>query len=432
MEKLKKITVNANLGEREAKENKIYQTDIRWQENGKQIIKRYSTHLFVYDENGKKSKENLSKACNLLIKEKRKWEKYLREQQKLGTLSPKYEKKERSFEDLAKEFLKSKKMTQRETTFEKYEMIFNNIIIPSFKGIRLNRLKPEHFDDFLLSLKENKRSSNTIRHYYIYLKNISAFGYNRGYLKKDIGKLITKPEKVNVTQKNIFTKEQLNHCLNKANNDTWKLIIFLGGFYGLRREEIVGLRWQDIDFEKREMTIQNTGILAIINGKERFIFQNDTKTESSIRTLPLSNKLIKLLIKQRELQKERKHLFGDSELVITNEINKPFRPDYISKKFKKFLLKYNELNDMKKDFEKEMKLPVIRLHDLRHTCATLLYEAGVDIKTIQYWLGHSSIRVTLDIYTEFSKAKLNSAKDIIDSIADKDITDVIDDEFEEK
>ena len=323
-------------------------------------------------------------------------------------------------------------MTQRETTFEKYEMIFNNIIIPSFKGIRLNRLKPEHFDDFLLSLKENKKNSNTIRHYYIYLKNISAFGYNRGYLKKDIGKLITKPEKVNVTQKNIFTKEQLNHCLNKANNDTWKLIIFLGGFYGLRREEIVGLRWQDIDFEKREMTIQNTGILAIINGKERFIFQNDTKTESSIRTLPLSNKLIKLLIKQRELQKERKHLFGDSELVITNEINKPFRPDYISKKFKKFLLKYNELNDMKKDFEKEMKLPVIRLHDLRHTCATLLYEAGVDIKTIQYWLGHSSIRVTLDIYTEFSKAKLNSAKDIIDSIADKDITDVIDDEFEEK
>ena len=66
--------------------------------------------------------------------------------------------------------------------------------------------------------------------------------------------------------------------------------------------------------------------------------------------------------------------------------------------------------------------------------STLLYhsQSGMDIKTIQYWLGHSSIRVTLDIYTEFSKAKLNSAKDIIDSIADKDITDVIDDEFEEK
>ena len=95
MKKLKKITVNANLREREAKENKIYQTDIRWQENGKQIIKRYSTHLFVYDENGKKNQENLSKAYNLLIKEKRNWEKYLREQQELGTLSPKHEKEEK-------------------------------------------------------------------------------------------------------------------------------------------------------------------------------------------------------------------------------------------------------------------------------------------------------------------------------------------------
>ena len=424
MEKLKKITVNANLGEREAKENKIYQTDIRWQENGKQIIKRYSTHLFVYDENGKKSKENLSKACNLLIKEKRKWEKYLREQQKLGTLSPKYEKKERSFEDLAKVFLKSKKMTQRATTFEKYEMTFTNIIIPAFKDIRLNRLKPEHFDDFLLSLKENKRSSNTIRHYYIYLKNISAFGYNRGYLKKDIGKLITKPEKVNVTKKNIFTKEQLNQCINYINDKTWRLIIFLGGFYGLRRSEIIGLRWQDIDFEKKELTVRNTGILSIVKGKEKLVFQNITKTKNSVRTLPINNKLVELLIAQKNIQKEKEELFGNGDLVVTNELNKPFRPDFLTKKFKKIIANYN--------IDNFNKLPLIRFHDLRHTCATLLYEAGVDIKTIQYWLGHSSIRVTLDIYTEFSQAKLNSAKNIINSLADNDITNVMDNEYEEK
>ena len=117
-------------------------------------------------------------------------------------------------------------------------------------------------------------------------------------------------------------------------------------------------------------------------------------------------------------------MFGSSDLVVTNELNKPFRPDFLTRKFKKIITNYNITNPD--------KLPLIRFHDLRHTCATLLYEAGVDIKTIQYWLGHSSIRVTLDIYTEFSKAKLNSAKDIIDFIADKDITDMIDDEFEEK
>ena len=421
MEKKKeKISVNANLIER----NNIYYTDIRWRERGNQIIKRYSTRLTICDENGKKSKKNLSKACNLLMTEERKWKRYLKEQQKLGTLSPKYEKKERSFEDLAKEFLKSKKMTQRETTFEKYEMIFNNIIIPSFKGIRLNRLKPEHFDDFLLSLKENKRSSNTIRHYYIYLKNISAFGYNRGYLKKDIGKLITKPEKVNVTKKNIFTKEQLNQCINCINDKTWKLIIFLGGFYGLRRSEIIGLRWQDIDFEKKELTVRNTGILSIVKGKEKLVFQNITKTKNSVRTLPINNKLVELLIAQKNIQKEKEELFGNSDLVVTNELNKPFRPDFLTKKFKKIIANYN--------IDNFNKLPLIRFHDLRHTCATLLYEAGVDIKTIQYWLGHSSIRVTLDIYTEFSQAKLNSAKNIINSLADNDITNVMDNEYEEK
>ena len=419
MEKKKK-SVNAHLIPR----NKIHYMDIRWQDEGKQIIKRYSTHLAIYDENGKENENNLLKAYKLLIKEKRKWEKYLKEQQKLGTLSPKHEKKEKNFEDLAKVFLKSKKMTQRATTFEKYEMTFTNIIIPAFKDIRLNRLKPEHFDDFLLSLKENKRSSNTIRHYYIYLKNISAFGYNRGYLKKDIGKLITKPEKVNVTKKNIFTKEQLNQCINYINDKTWRLIIFLGGFYGLRRSEIIGLRWQDIDFEKKELTVRNTGILSIVKGKEKLVFQNITKTKNSVRTLPINNKLVELLIAQKNIQKEKEELFGNSDLVVTNELNKPFRPDFLTKKFKKIIANYN--------IDNFNKLPLIRFHDLRHTCATLLYEAGVDIKTIQYWLGHSSIRVTLDIYTEFSQAKLNSAKNIINSLADNDITNVMDNEYEEK
>ena len=95
-------------------------------------------------------------------------------------------------------------MTERKTTFEKYEMIFKNKIIPSFNTISLNNLKPKHFDEFLLTLKENGRSNNTIKHYYVYLTNILTFGYNRGYLKKDIAKLITKPEKVGTKKMNYF------------------------------------------------------------------------------------------------------------------------------------------------------------------------------------------------------------------------------------
>lgn len=136
----------------------------------------------------------------------------------------------------------------------------------------------------------------------------------------------------------------------------------------------------------------------------------------------MNDKLIELLMVQRNIQKEKEELFGSSKLVITNEMNKSFRPDFLTKIFKKIIINYNKNG--------EAKLPLIRFHDLRHTCATLLYEAGVDLKTIQYWLGHSSIRVTLDIYTEFSKAKLNTAKDIIESLAEKEIIDIIDEEKE--
>lgn len=419
MEKIKeKISVNANL----IKRNNIYYTDIRWREGGNQIIKRYSTYLTIRDENGKESKKNLSKAYNLLIKEKRKWEKYLKEQRKLGISSKRQERRKKNFEDLTIIFLKTKKQTQRRTTFEKYEMIFKNKIIPAFNNISLNNLKPEHFDEFLLTLKENGKSNNTIRHYYTYLKDILTFSYNREYIKKDIAKLITKPEKIMTKKMNIFTKNQLNQCINSVNNDIWKLVLFLAGFYGLRRSEIVGLRWQDINFEKKELIIRNTGILAIIDGKEKLVFQNNTKTESSIRTLPMSNNLIKLLKLQKNMQKEKEELFGDTELVVTNTMNKPFRPDFLTKTFKKIIITYNEKNDI--------RLPLLRFHDLRHTSATLLYESGMDIKTIQYWLGHSSIRVTLDIYTEFSKAKLNTAKDIIESLAEKEIIDIIDEEKE--
>lgn len=399
-----KIRVNANLIRRK----NIFYTDIRWREGGKQVIKRNSTRLTISNDNKKEDKDNELKAHVLLEKEKNKWEKFLKEEQKTKTTSDFTKKPHYVFEDMVNHFLKTKKMKLRETTFEKYEIIFRSRIIPAFKEVNMKNFKIEHVEDFLLDLKNTGKSSSTIRHYYTYLKDVLTFGYNRGYLKKDVARLIAVPEKIVQKKMNIFTREELNCCINSVNDDTWKLILFLGGFYGLRRSEIIGLRWKDIDFERKTLSIRNTGILAIINGKEQLVFQEKTKTKSSERKLPISNELFKLLKLQKSIQEKREELFGSSELVITNELNKSFRPDFITRNFKKIIKNYNENNTI--------KLPILRFHDLRHTCAFLLYEANTDIKTIQYWLGHSSIRITLDIYTEFSKKKLDAAKKVIDSL----------------
>lgn len=187
-----------------------------------------------------------------------------------------------------------------------------------------------------------------------------------------------------------------------------ELAVILGVFYGLRRSEIVGLKWEAIDFNKKTLTIKHTVNEVTLNGEKVIVEKDRTKTKSSYRTLPLVAPFEKLLNGLKEEQNLNQIVCGKAysnkylDNIYVNEIGERIKPDYISQNFANFI--------------KNSGMKRIRFHDLRHSCASLLYANGVSLKEIQEWLGHSDISTTSNIYTHLDfSSKIASANAILSS-----------------
>ena len=191
--------------------------------------------------------------------------------------------------------------------------------------------------------------------------------------------------------------------LEKANLKNTKLeLAVILGFYGLRRSEIVGLKWDAVDFSQNTITIQYTVTSCNLNGKHQIIEKKRTKNKSSRRTLPMIPALRDKLLRMKTEQEEWRRVCGRSyikdylEFVYVDELGDRVKPNYITHTFDKALKKHG--------------LRKVRFHDLRHSCASLLLANGVSMKQIQEWLGHSDFGTTANIYAHLSfDSKLSSA-----------------------
>jgi integrase len=178
-----------------------------------------------------------------------------------------------------------------------------------------------------------------------------------------------------------------------------ELGVIFGAFYGLRRSETVGLRWESINFEANTITIEHTVTYAHVDGKKILIADDTTKTKSSYRTLPLVPAIRAKLLEVKEEQKRNRKLCGkaynkaESCYIYTDALGNRVNPNYLSDQFPKFMTK----NGFRR----------IRYHDLRHSCASLLLANGVSLKEIQDWLGHSDFAITANTYAhlDFSAKK---------------------------
>ena len=205
-----------------------------------------------------------------------------------------------------------------------------------------------------------------------------------------------------------YMPEEALECMRLAEGTKLELAVYFGLFYGLRRSEIVGLKWQNFDFDRNTFTIAHTVTTYRKRGKGKIMAyaKDKTKNKSSMRTLPLVPLFREKLLDLKEKQRFERLLFKKSYnpdyigYVYVDELGNLIRPNYISTEFPKFL--------------KRNGLRPIRFHDTRHSCASLLLRNGVSMKEIQAWLGHSTIGTTANIYTHLDENnKLSSANAIL-------------------
>ncbi len=181
-----------------------------------------------------------------------------------------------------------------------------------------------------------------------------------------------------------------------------ELPVILAAFYGMRRSEIVGLKWNCIDFEKKTISIQHVVMDIYLDGHLVTIEKDKTKTKSSTKALPLVKPFEAALIELKEKQKLCGNAYSKDylEYILRDKMENRIKPGYVSQHFRIVLTKNN--------------LKLIRFHDLRHSCASLQYANGVDLKAIQEWLGHSTITTTANTYTHFDfSKKVQSAEAIM-------------------
>ena len=295
------------------------------------------------------------------------------------------------------------------TTYASYVSNVEKRIIPFFdaKQLTLKQLehRPQYIQEYYQHLLSNGLTPATVIRRHANIHSCLQYAFRLGLIKSNPADRIEKPSKDRF-HTNIYNQRELQQLLLVAKDDPLELPI-LAAFYGLRRSEVIGLRWSAIDFERKTICINHTVVQTTLNGRTKIIQKDGTKTVSSYRTLPLVPPFEKLLYKVKESQIQNQQSFGRDyckdylDYVCVDPMGHLLKPNFVTQHFS--LLQ--ERNGLKK----------IRFHDLRHSCASLLYAGGIGLKEIQEWLGHSDIGTTSNVYThlDYSK-KIASANTLIE------------------
>ena len=307
------------------------------------------------------------------------------------------------FTDFLLKWLRVAKSTVKLTTYASYEMMATRIIIPYFEtlNIKLKELTTEDIQEFY-SAQLERVSANTVIHYHAVIHRALKYAVKIKTIQSNPAVNVERPRKEKFIG-GFYDKKEINTLFDIIQGHPLEVAIKLAAFYGLRREEIIGLKWTAIDFENNTLTIQHTVTECNLDGKHIEVASDTAKTDSSLRTMPLVTNFREMLLAKKEKQEHYRKLCGrsyckeDLDYIFVNEMGERLKPSYLSDGFKRIL----EQNGLRR----------IRFHDLRHTCASLLLANNVPMKKIQEWLGHSDFSTTANIYAHLDfQSKISSAE----------------------
>jgi len=276
-------------------------------------------------------------------------------------------------------------------TAERYQEIVRIHLIPALGSFPVLVLQPHHIQKYYGSALESGRrdgkgglSAQTVHHHHRVLYEALKYGVKHGILVRNVAEAVDapRPERKELA---ILAASDVQLILDACKETSYYVLFFTLAYTGLRRSEMLGLRWGDVDLQKSTLSVVQ--VLHQLRGG-KYIFR-EPKTKRSRRQIALSPSLAIVLWEHRLKQEHAGKLLGkpleSADLVFSHPDGRPIRPDSVTRAFP--------------EIAESVGLRGVRLHDLRHAHATILLQQGVNPKIVQERLGHSSVSTTLDIYS---------------------------------
>jgi len=287
----------------------------------------------------------------------------------------------------------------RPSTFASYKGNINRHVVPALGNVLLQALTAPMLTAVYRKLGEEKGlAPKTVRHVHTTLRKALSDAIKWGMVERNAASAAEPPKLVR-SEMRTWTAEDVRAFLNFIDDDPLKVVFTLLCTTGMRRGEVLGLRWSDIDFENARLRVQQT-----LTSVEYQLVFGEPKTSRGRRSVPFDPSTLAVLRQHRARQNESRLAIGRGwanvrDLVIVKPDGSPIHPDTVSDTFDRRV--------------KASGLPKIRLHDLRHTWATLALEANVPVKVVSEVLGHSSPAFTLDVYSHVTPVMMEDLARVV-------------------
>lgn len=290
----------------------------------------------------------------------------------------------------------------RDSTRSNYAWVMRKYIVPAVGNIKLDKLTPAHVRKLHASVAAAGVSSRTVQLAHAVLRTMLSEAVREEYISRNVGSLVRapRPERSEVTP---WTHEEVTKFTQTAKDHRLRALFILAYSVGLRRGEILGLRWQDLDLDHRKLHVRQT--LQRLGAGSGLVI-GPPKSARSRRTVPLPLVVVDALrIRHTEQLAERTaagDFWNETGLVFTTTIGTNLEPSNLRRTFNSLV--------------ESAGVRAIRFHDLRHTCASLLFAQGVPPRVVMDLLGHSTLSITTDLYAHVMPSALVDAASAMDAL----------------
>ena len=310
---------------------------------------------------------------------------------------------------------------RRPTTVAGYRALMNHDVIPAIGGVDLQALNALHLDKMYADLLDRGLAMSTVRKVHVVLGKALSDAERKGFVNRNVAHLATPPamSASRPPEMKFWTPPQLHGFLASITDHPHYPVIRLAAMTGLRRGELAGLRWSDVDLTAGTLSVGQA--TTVVDGHP---VTGDVKTKRSRRVVDIDAGTLAVLRAWAKRQKQYRLLLGPewiaTGLVFTMPTGEAWHPDSISQAFQRLVTPYSK----KRAAQLLLIRPRIRFHDLRHTHASHLLAAGVNVKVVSDRLGHASVAFTLDTYAHVMPGQQAEAAAAVHALLENSVTNL--------